>query len=56
MLYSSSNIIRAKISRRVTLAGHVARMVEMRNSYKIWLEILKGREHLEELGTGGRII
>jgi hypothetical protein len=38
------------------MAEHVARMGEMRNVYKIWSEILKGRDHLEYLVADGRII
>jgi hypothetical protein len=34
-LYASPNIIRVIKSRRMTGAGHVARMREMRNTYKI---------------------
>jgi hypothetical protein len=34
-LYASTNIIRVIISRRVRLAGHVARMGEMRSAYSI---------------------
>jgi hypothetical protein len=33
--YSSSNIIRVMKSRSITITGHVARMGEMRNEYKI---------------------
>jgi hypothetical protein len=31
-------------------------MVQMRNSYKIYVLKLKGRDHSEELVVGGRII
>jgi hypothetical protein len=34
-LYTSPNIIRVIISRRMKWAGHVARMGEMRNAYNI---------------------
>jgi hypothetical protein len=34
-LYSSANVIRMFKSRRIMRAGHVARMGEMRNAYKI---------------------
>jgi hypothetical protein len=27
----------------------------MRNMYKLWLESLKGRDHLEDIGVDGRI-
>jgi hypothetical protein len=42
-LYSSPNIIRMIKSRRMRCAGHVARMGETRNAYRI-LEI--GRAHV----------
>jgi hypothetical protein len=35
---------------------HVARTVEMRNASNVWLENLKGTDHLEDLGVDGRII
>jgi hypothetical protein len=31
-------------------------MGEMRTVYKIWSENLKGRDHLEDLGLGGKIM
>jgi hypothetical protein len=34
-LYASPNIIRVIESRKMGLAGHVARIVEMRNAYKL---------------------
>jgi hypothetical protein len=37
-LYSTLNITRVIKSRRITRAGHVARMGEMRNAYKILVE------------------
>jgi len=36
--------------------GHVAHTGEMRNAYKFWSENLKGRDHLEDLSTDGKII
>jgi hypothetical protein len=36
-------------------AGHAARISERRNT-KFWLENLKGRDHLEDLGVDKRII
>jgi hypothetical protein len=36
--------------------GHIARMGEMRNAYKIWSECLKGRDRSEDLGADRRII
>jgi hypothetical protein len=53
---ASPNIIRVIKSRRMTLAGHVARVGEMRNAYNFWLENLTGRDHSEDLGVDERII
>jgi hypothetical protein len=36
-LYSSPSIILNIMSRRVRWTGHVARMVEKRNAYRIWV-------------------
>jgi hypothetical protein len=41
--------------RRMKCARHVARMDEMRNAYKVVVN-LKGRHHSEDLGVNGRII
>jgi hypothetical protein len=43
-LYSSPSIIRIIKSRRMRLAGHVARMGEMRNAYKILVGKPEGKE------------
>jgi hypothetical protein len=45
-LYSSPNIIRTIKSRRMRWAGHVARMGEKRNSYRILVEKPEGRRPL----------
>jgi hypothetical protein len=45
-LYSSPNIIRLIKSRRMRLAGHVARMGEGRGAYKILVGIPEGRRPL----------
>jgi hypothetical protein len=37
-------------------AGHVGRTGEMRNSYKIFVGNLKGRDHVKDLGIDGKII
>jgi hypothetical protein len=37
-------------------AEHVARIGEMRNAFKILVDNLKGRDHLEDLAVDGRII
>jgi hypothetical protein len=51
MLFSSPNIVK---SRRMRLAGHVARMGEVFTGF--WLKGPKARDHWEDLGVGGRII
>jgi hypothetical protein len=48
ILYFSPNIIRQIMSRRMKWAGHVARMGEERNVYKVLWENHKGRYHLED--------
>jgi hypothetical protein len=45
-LYSSPNIIRTIKSRRRRWTGHVARMVEKRNAYRILVGKLEGRRPL----------
>ena len=42
-LYSSHNIVRAIKSRRVRLAGHVARLVEGRSVYRVLVGKPEGR-------------
>jgi uncharacterized protein YjiS (DUF1127 family) len=55
-LYASANIIRVIKSRWMRLVGHVAHMGKLRNAYNIWLENMKGRDHLKDLHVDGRII
>jgi hypothetical protein len=55
-LYSTPNVIRMIKSRRMRWVLHTVCMGAMRNVYKILLEILKGRDHSEDLGIDGRII
>jgi hypothetical protein len=45
-LYSSPNIIRIIKSRRIRWAGHVARLGEKRNTYKILMGKLQGKRSL----------
>jgi hypothetical protein len=45
-LYSSPNIIRMMKSRRMRWAGHVARMGEKRNAYRILVGKPEGRRPL----------
>jgi hypothetical protein len=54
-LYASPNIIHVIKSRRILLAGHIARIVEITNK-RIRLQDLKGRDHSEDKGVDGRII
>jgi hypothetical protein len=44
-VYSSPNIIRMMKSRRMRWAGHVARMGETRNAYRILVGNQKERDH-----------
>jgi hypothetical protein len=44
-LYSSPSIIRMIKSRRLRRAGHVARIGEKRNAYRILWEIQKENDH-----------
>jgi hypothetical protein len=48
-LYSSPNIIRMIKSRRMGWAGHVARMGDKRNAYRILLEKPEGKRPLGSL-------
>jgi hypothetical protein len=53
--HSSPSIITIIKSRRIRWADHVARMGEKRNDI-FFLESLKGRNHVEDLGVDGRIV
>jgi len=46
-LYSSPNIILVIKSRRMRWAGHVERLWEMRDAYKVLVGRPEGRNHLE---------
>jgi hypothetical protein len=35
--------------------GYVARVVELRNSFKILVEKLKGKKHLDDVSVDGKI-
>jgi hypothetical protein len=50
-LYSSSRIIRMTKSRRMRWSGHVARMEEGRNTYKLLVEKPEGKRPLEDRGV-----
>ena len=45
-LYSSPNIIRSLKSRRLRWAGHVARMEQSRNAYRVLVGKPEGKRHL----------
>jgi hypothetical protein len=53
-LYSSPDIIRQVKSRRMRLAGHVARMGDERKVYKVLVGKPEGKNHLEDQGVGGK--
>jgi hypothetical protein len=55
-LYSSPSIIRIIKSRRMRWEGHVARMGEKRNAYRLSVESQKERDHWEDQDVGGLII
>jgi hypothetical protein len=54
-LYSSPDIIRPIKSRRMRWAGHVARIGEGRNVYRVLVGKPKGKRPLERQGIGGRM-
>jgi hypothetical protein len=53
--HSSPNIFRVIKSRRMRLAGHVARMGRGEVFTGFWLGGPKVRDHWEDLGVGGKI-
>jgi len=55
-LYASPNIIRVIKSRRMSWAGHVARIGEMRNAYKMLVGKPEGKRPLGNVGVDKRII
>jgi hypothetical protein len=54
-LYSSPDIIRQIKSRRMRWAGHVARMGEGRNVYRVLVRKPVGKNYLEDQGVDGRM-
>jgi len=56
-LYCSSNIVRVIKSRRMSWAGHVARMGERRGAYRVFgMENLRERDHFGDPGVDWRMI
>jgi len=55
-LYSLSNIVRVVKSRRMTWAGHVARMGEDRGVQRVLVGKLEGKSHWGDQDVDGRII
>jgi len=53
-LYSSAVLFGR--SRRMRLAGHVARMADRRGPYRVLVERPEGNNHLEDLDVDGRMI
>jgi hypothetical protein len=54
--YPLPNIIRAMKSRRMRWVGHVARMGEVRDAYRILVGDMREGDHLEDPGIDGKII
>jgi hypothetical protein len=54
-LYTPPNVIMLIKSRMLEQVGYEEGMEEIINAYKVWLENLKGRDYLENLGTDGKI-
>jgi len=54
--YSSPNIVRVIKSRRMRWAGHVARMGEDREVYRVLVGKSEGKSHWRDLGVDGWII
>jgi hypothetical protein len=54
-LYSSPDIIRQIKSRKMRWAGHVARMGEGRNVYRVLVGKPNGKDQLKDQGVDGRM-
>jgi hypothetical protein len=54
-LYSSPDVIRQLKSRGMRWAGHLARMGEGRNMYRVLTGKPEGKDHLEDQGVDGRM-
>ena len=55
-LYSSPNIVRVIKSRKIRWVGHMARMGERRDVYRVLVGKPEGKSHLGDPGVDGRII
>jgi hypothetical protein len=55
-LYSSPSIITMIKLRRMRWAGHVARMGEKKNAYRLLVESQRERDHKEDQDVGGWIM
>jgi hypothetical protein len=55
-MYSSPNIISVIKLMRMSWAGHVVRMEETRNQYRILVWNLKERDYLGDLGVDGETL
>jgi hypothetical protein len=55
-VYSLPNIMQVIKSTRLKLAGNVARMMERSGAYTVLVRRLEGKNHLEDLDVGERII
>jgi len=55
-LYSSPNIVRVIKSRRMRWAGHVARMGEERDAFRVLVGNRRERDHWRDLGIDGWMI
>ena len=55
-LYCSPNIVRVIKLRRIRWAGHVERMGESKDVYRVLVGKPEGKDNLEDPGVDGRII
>ena len=54
-VYSTPNIIRVIKSRSMRWAGHVVRVGDRNDAYRVLVRKPEGRNHLEDLVVDGRI-
>jgi hypothetical protein len=55
-VYSSSTTINVIKSRRMIGTEHIARKGDIRNTSKVLIKKPEGRNHMEDIGSYGRII